>query len=138
MAKQDEALLEIAEKLDDLTVTVNERFDAIANRIDALVRGLTLMSETQATHSDMLTEIMTMCSVDPGDSPDLSDVLDRIASVMEQQTEEMKSIDNHLAHLGGTIEQSVTRGMVRVMEQQSAINSGLVDEDGVIVDDDED
>ncbi len=136
MAKTDEAVAEIAEKLDELSETIDQRFETITNSIDALVRGLSSMATTQSTHSDMLAEILTACSADPGASSDLTEVLDKIAAVMEQQTEALSSIDSHLAHLGGTIETSVARGMARVMDQQDAIRTGRVDEDGVILEDD--
>jgi ABC-type transporter Mla subunit MlaD len=134
MSKTDATLQEILDRLDGLTETVNDGFASTVSSIDTLTRGLSAMLDTQRAHTDMLTEVLTACSADPGAGTDLTDALDRIVSAVEQQTETLAGIDEHLSGLGRVIEISVVRGIARVEAQREAIDSGMVDEDGVLFD----
>lgn len=137
MSKPDALLQTILDRLDALAETMTDRLDALTSEIDTLTRGLSLMSDTQRTHSDMLAEVLTACSADPGSSTELSESLDRIAAAVEQQTETLAGIDGHLSNLGQIIEVSVMRGIVRVDAQREAVSSGRTDADGVLLDDDD-
>lgn len=95
------------------------------------------MLDTQRTHTDMLTDVLTACSADPGAGTDLTEALERIVTAVEQQTETLAGIDEHLSGLGRVIEGSVVRGIARVEAQRDAIGSGMVDEDGVLLDNDD-
>ena len=135
MSRSNDTLKQIEEKLDSLQETVENRLDALTNELSLVVRGLSLMSETQGAHSDMLAEVLTACSADPGPNTELSTALDRISAAMETQTETLTAIGDHLSGLGQVIEMSVVRGVERVDQMNRAKATGLVDEDGVIIED---
>lgn len=134
MSKIDTTLQEILDRLDSLSETVTDGLAATVSSIDTLTRGLSAMLDTQRAHTDMLTEVLTACSADPGAGSDLTDALDRIVAAVEQQTETLAGIDEHLSGLGRVIEVSVVRGIARVDAQREAIDNGMVDEDGVFFD----
>ena len=135
MSRSAETLKQISERLEFLQETVENRLDTLANELSLVVRGLSIMSETQGAHSDMLAEVLTACSADPGSNMELSAALDRISSAMESQTETLSIIGDHLSGLGQVIETSVVRGIERADEMSRAKATGLVDEDGVIIED---
>jgi hypothetical protein len=93
------------------------------------------MSDTQAIQSDMLSEVLDACSADAGPNHELSAALDRVAEAMEAQNGTLTEIGEHLANIGGVIEVSVVRGIARAEAQNLARSSGLVDEDGVLIED---
>ena len=136
MSKTDDVLREIAEKLEILQESVEVRFATMTESLDSLARGLSLMSDTQATQSDMLAEVLEVCSADPGPNHELSAALDRVAEAMEAQNGTLGEIGEHLANIGGIIEVSVVRGIARAEAQALAKSSGIVDEDGVLLDED--
>jgi predicted DNA-binding protein YlxM (UPF0122 family) len=137
MSKTDDTLREIAEKLEILQESIEVRFATMTDSLDTLARGLSLMSDTQGIQSDMLSEVLEACSADPGTNHELSAALDRVAEAMEAQNGTLTEIGEHLSNIGGVIEISVVRGIARVEAQSRARSSGLVDEDGVLIDDDE-
>lgn len=135
MSKTDDVLREIAEKLEILQESIEVRFATMTDSIDTLTRGLSLMSDTQAIQSDMLSEVLEACSADAGPNHELSAALDRVAEAMETQNGTLTEIGEHLANIGGVIEVSVVRGIARAEAQNLARSSGLVDEDGVLIED---
>ena len=135
MSKTDDVLREISEKLEILQESIEVRFATMTDSIDTLVRGLSLMSDTQAIQSDMLSEVLDACSADAGPNHELSAALDRVAEAMEAQNGTLTEIGEHLANIGGVIEVSVVRGIARAEAQNLARSSGLVDEDGVLIED---
>lgn len=72
MSRSNDTLKQIEEKLEFLQETVENRLDSLTNELSLVVRGLSLMSETQGAHSDMLAEVLTACSADPGPNTELS------------------------------------------------------------------
>ena len=136
MSKIEDTLREISEKLEILQESVEVRFATMTDSIDTLARGLSLMSDTQATQSDMLAEVLEACSADPGPNHELSAALERVAEAMEAQNGTLTEIGEHLANIGGIIEVSVVRGIARSEAQMRAKSSGIVDEDGVLLDED--
>ena len=99
------------------------RLDAMTESIDTLARGLILMTETLGTHSEMLAQILEVCSADPGESP-VADLLEQIADAIKQQNETLVGIGETLEHIGPSIEVAVVRGVHRAV--------GTVDDDGVV------
>jgi predicted DNA-binding protein YlxM (UPF0122 family) len=135
MSKTDDVLREIAEKLEILQESIEVRFATMTDELSTLTRGLSLMSDTQAIQSDMLSEVLEACSADAGPNHELSAALDRVAEAMEAQNGTLTEIGEHLANIGGVIEVSVVRGIARAEAQNLARSSGLVDEDGVLIED---
>jgi uncharacterized coiled-coil DUF342 family protein len=118
------SLPDINEKLDTLTEKVSE----MATDMAALVRGLDLMTTTQGTHSEMLENIMTACSVKDDGAPELHDALVEIAAKLERQNELLTMIGGNLHGLGATIQVAVIRGMQRAVS--GADDDGVVPDDG--------
>lgn len=138
MSKTDDTLREIAEKLEILQESIEIRFATMTDSLDTLTRGLSLMSDTQAIQSDMLSEVLEACSADPGPNHELSAALDRVAEAMEAQNGTLTEIGEHLSNIGGIIEVSVVRGIARAEAQALAKSSGITDEDGVLLDGEDD
>lgn len=138
MSKTDDTLREIAEKLEILQESIEIRFATMTDSLDCLTRGLSLMSDTQAIQSDMLSEVLEACSADPGPNHELSAALDRVAEAMEAQNGTLTEIGEHLSNIGGIIEVSVVRGIARAEAQAFAKSSGLTDQDGVLLDREDD
>jgi ABC-type transporter Mla subunit MlaD len=137
VAKIDDTLREILDRLSELQDSLDSSVQVLSNDIITLTRGLSVMSDTQRIHSEMLNEILTACSADPGSGSNLTEVLESLTSAVEQQTETLAGIERHLAGLGSTVESSVVRGVVRVEEMREAVTSGRTDGDGVLLDDDD-
>jgi hypothetical protein len=89
------------------------------------VRGLSLMNDTLAMHSDMLAEILQAAAAEPEEESDLANTLERIFSTLNTQTDTLVAIGGMLSQMGPTIEGAVVRGVHRAV--------GNVDEDGVII-----
>jgi predicted DNA-binding protein YlxM (UPF0122 family) len=138
MSKTDDTLREIAEKLEILQESIEVRFATMTESLDTLARGLSLMSDTQGIQSDMLSEVLEACSADPGPNHELSAALDRVAEAMEAQNGTLTEIGEHLANIGGIIEVSVVRGIARAEAQALAKSRGITDEDGVLLDGEDD
>lgn len=138
MSKADDVLREISEKLEILQESIEIRFATMSNDLDALTRGLSLMSDTQGIQSDMLSEVLEACSADAGPNHELSAALGRVAEAMEAQNGTLTKIGEHLSNIGGVIEVSVVRGIARVEEQALAKSNGITDKDGVLIDGEED
>lgn len=102
---------------------VLEKLDSLQTTVDTLARGLILMTETLATHSEMLGQILEACSVEPGESP-LTEILEEIAGGIQQQTAALEGIGATLDNIGPGIEAAVVRGISRA--------TGRTDEDGVL------
>lgn len=102
---------------------VFEKLDSLQVTVDTLARGLILMTETLATHSEMLGQILEACSVEPGESP-LTEILEEIAAAIQQQTAALAGIGETLDNLGPGIEAAVVRGVSRA--------TGRTDDDGVV------
>ena len=100
------------------------RLDDLQNSMDALVRGLSMMNDTLATHSDMLAEILQAAATEPEESG-LANTLERIFSTLSTQTDTLVAIGGMLGQMGPTIEGAVIRGVHRAV--------GNVDDDGVII-----
>ena len=101
------------------------RLDDLQLSIDALVRGLSQMNDTLATHSDMLAELLQAAAAEPEEHSGLADTLERIFSTLSTQTDTLVAIGGMLGRMGPTIEGAVIRGVHRAV--------GNVDEDGVII-----
>jgi hypothetical protein len=117
------SLSDLDEKLD----IVIEKVADLATDLAAVVRGLDLMNATLGTHSEVLENIMTACSVEDDGAPELHDALVEIAAQMERQNDLLTMIGGNLHGLGATIQVAVIRGMQRAV-------SGA-DDDGVVPDD---
>jgi ABC-type transporter Mla subunit MlaD len=101
------------------------RLDDLQTSVDAIVRGLSLMNDTLATHSDMLAEILQAAAAEPDQESGLADTLERLFSTLNTQTDTLVAIGGMLGQMGSTIEGAVIRGVHRAV--------GSVDEDGVII-----
>jgi uncharacterized phage infection (PIP) family protein YhgE len=137
MPKIDDTLREMSDRLSEIQETLDNSVQVLSSDILTLARGLSVMTDTQRIHSDMLTEILTACSADPGAGSDLTEALESLTNAVEQQTETLSGIERHLAGLGSTVEASVVRGVVRVDEMRGAVSSGRTDGDGVLLDNDD-
>ena len=100
------------------------RLDTMTVSIDTLGRGLILMTETLATHSEILGEILEACSAEPGESP-LTEALKQIVAAINDQNETLIGIGATLENIGPGIENAVLRGFHRA--------NGSVDADGVVI-----
>jgi hypothetical protein len=103
--------------------TILNRLDTMTVSIDTLGRGLILMTETLATHSEILGEILEACSAEPRESP-LTEALKQIVAAINDQNETLVGISATLENIGSGIEDAVVRGFHRA--------SGTVDDDGVV------
>jgi hypothetical protein len=101
------------------------RLNDLQTSVDAIVRGLSLMNDTLAMHSDMLAEILQAAAVEPEEESGLANTLERIFSTLNTQTDTLVAIGGMLGQMGSTIEGAVIRGVHRAV--------GSVDEDGVII-----
>lgn len=101
------------------------RLDDLQNSMDALVRGLSMMNDTLATHSDMLAEILQAAATEPEEDSGVAKTLERIFSTLSTQTDTLVAIGGMLGQMGPTIEGAVIRGVHRAV--------GNVDDDGVII-----
>ena len=101
------------------------RLDDLQTSVDAIVRGLSLMNDTLATHSDMLAEILQAATAEPDQESGLADTLERLFSTLNTQTDTLVAIGGMLGQMGPTIEGAVIRGVHRAV--------GNVDDDGVII-----
>jgi hypothetical protein len=99
------------------------RLDTMTASIDTLGRGLILMTETLATHSEILGEILEACSAEPGESP-LTEALKQIVAAINDHNETLAGIGRTLENIGPGIEDAVVRGCHRA--------SGTVDDDGMV------
>ena len=102
---------------------VLKKLDSLQTTVDTLARGLILMTETMATHSEMLGQILDACSVEPGESP-LTEILEEIAGAIQQQTAALTGIGATLDTIEPGIEAAVVRGVSRA--------TGRTDADGVL------
>jgi hypothetical protein len=96
-----------------MTELVELRADVTALRtsVDALTQGLTLMVETQETHTDLLQRILDAATEpSPSDSP-LHDLLAKLIAGVDGQTEALHRIETRLAHFGSDVETAVIRGV---------------------------
>lgn len=84
---------------------------ALRMSIDALTQGLQLMVETQETHTELLQRILNAATEpSPSDSP-LHDLLARLITGIDGQTEALHRIETRLAHVGSDVETAVIRGI---------------------------
>ena len=100
-----------------MTELIDLRADvtALKTSVDALTQGLTLMVETQETHTDLLQRILAAATEpSPSDSP-LHDLLARLIAGIDGQTEALHRIETRLAHVGGDVETAVIRGVQLAM-----------------------
>lgn len=102
---------------------VFEKLDSLQTSVDTLARGLILMTETMATHSEMLGQILEACSIEPEESP-LAEILEDICGAIQQQTAALAGIGETLDNIGPGIEAAVVRGVSRA--------TGRTDADGVL------
>ncbi|GEO42167.1 hypothetical protein SAE02_63150 [Skermanella aerolata] len=100
-----------------------EKLVRLETTVETLARGLILMTETLATHSEMLGQILEACSVEAEESP-LTEILEEIAGAIQQQTAALIGIGENLDNLGPGIEVAVVRGVSRA--------AGRTDADGVL------
>jgi hypothetical protein len=89
---------------------VLEKLDSLQTTVDTLTRGLILMTETLATHSEMLGRILEACAVEPEEST-LTEILEEIAAAIQQQTAALADIGKSLDNIGPRIEIAVVRGV---------------------------
>lgn len=86
-------------------------FAALQAEVAGLRQGLTLMLETQATHTEMLQALMA-ASAAPGTSETaLSDALARIAATLTRQAGGLEAIQAVLLRLPQDVGESVAAGV---------------------------
>jgi hypothetical protein len=88
---------------------------ALKTSVDALTQGLTMMVETQETHTDLLQRILAAATEpSPSESP-LPDLLARLITGIDGQTEALHRIETRLANVGGDVETAVIHGVQLAM-----------------------
>jgi hypothetical protein len=84
---------------------------ALQAEVAGLRQGLTLMLETQATHTEMLRHLMEAAAA-PGESESaLSDALAKIAGILTRQTNGLEAIQAVLLRLPEDVGQTVAAGV---------------------------
>jgi len=98
---------ELAGKGDQLAAAVG----GLQTDVRALSQGLTLMVETQGTHTEMLQKLLEAATQAPSEENSLQDLLARIAAVLEAQTAALRDVNTTLERLPGEMEDAVVRGV---------------------------
>lgn len=89
-----------------------EEVGGLRTDVQALTQGLILMQENQATHTEMLRELLQMAAQDPGPNP-LADVMSQILRVL---TGNQAAVERLAGQLGELPEQ-LGREMARAVER---------------------
>ena len=86
-------------------------------RIDmqALTQGLILMQENQATHTEMLRELLQMAAEDPGPNP-LADVMAQILRVLTGNQAAVERLAGQLADLPEQLGNQMAQAVERALE----------------------
>ena len=82
--------------------------------VQALTQGLSLMQEAQATHTEMLRELLQLAAADPAHSP-LADVMAQILVVLTGNQAALERLGGQLAglpeHIGSQVARAVEKAL---------------------------
>ena len=84
---------------------------ALQAEVAVLRQGLTLMLETQATHTEMLRSLMEASAAPAASESALSDALAKIAGILTRQTNGLEAIQAVLLRLPEDVGQTVASGV---------------------------
>lgn len=82
--------------------------------MQALTQGLMLMQENQATHTEMLRELLQMAAQDPGPNP-LADVMAQILRVLTGNQVAVERLGTHFADLPEQLGDQMARAVERTL-----------------------
>ena len=95
-----------------------EEVGGLRTDVQALTQGLFLMQENQATHTDMMRELLRMAAQDPGPNP-LADVMAQILRVLTGNQAAVERLAGQLADLPEQLGSQMTRAVERALEAAS-------------------
>ncbi len=95
-----------------VTMRDDDRLARLEERQEALLRGVTQMNETLATHTAMLERILVAAAEEPSES-DLGEALRRIAEALAAQEAVLDRLNGRLATLPREIAEALVPGALR-------------------------
>lgn len=84
---------------------------ALTAEVAGLRQSLALMLETQATHSEMLRQLLEAAAAPTEPETRLADVLARIAATLRDQGRQIEAVEAILRQLPADVGQAVGRGV---------------------------
>jgi hypothetical protein len=97
--------------MDGAAETTTATLAAFQAEVSGLRQGLTLMLETQSTHTEMLRVLLTAAAAQTEPEEALSDALARIAAILGDQTGKLAAMHTTLLRLPQDVGQAVAEGV---------------------------
>jgi thioredoxin-like negative regulator of GroEL len=93
---------------------LSQEIAGLRTDVQALTQGLVLSQETQATHTEMLRELLQMVAQEPGPSP-LADALAQILVVLTRNQEAVERLGEQLAELPEQLGDQIVQAFERAV-----------------------
>jgi len=88
----------------------HDSIDGLRRDVQALTQGLSLMLETQGTHTEMLAKLLEAATQPPPEENPLEDLLRHFIAALDRQTDAFGQLDLTIQALPAEMENAVVQG----------------------------
>ena len=96
-----------------------DRIEALRLAVDRLTQGLTLMLETQATHTEMLLQVLIAASDPTSEESPVAEALTKLAATIAAQTLLLHEVNRSLERLPEEVGREVAGGLRAALSEVS-------------------